>query len=198
MAQSGTDRATRRVAVFLDRDGVINRRAPEGDYIARWSEFEFLPGSIEALAALHAAGAELFVVTNQRGVARGLVAPSDVDDIHSRMTAALDEAGVPLGGVFTCPHEIGVCDCRKPAIGLFEQARAAHTWIDFTRSHVVGDSLSDIEAGKRIGAVTWLVGDDFLSLVPELSRRGLTVAGGAASLSALVADGRLITKVEHG
>src|SRR6478735_2225101 len=90
--QSAVDRRGRRVAVFLDRDGVINRRI-EGGYVRDWSEFELLPGVIDSLVALTEAGATLFVVTNQRGVTRGLIDSADLADIHARLTAKLAEAG---------------------------------------------------------------------------------------------------------
>jgi D-glycero-D-manno-heptose 1,7-bisphosphate phosphatase len=84
--------------VFLDRDGVINRKPPEGDYVERWEQFEFLPGAIEALALLAAAGIRAVVVTNQRGVALGRMTLGDLDDIHRRMQAEL---------------EIGRASCRE-------------------------------------------------------------------------------------
>ena len=149
-----------RVAVFLDRDGVINRRAPDDEYIRNWTEFDLTPGAPAALAALQEAGAALFIVTNQRGVARGLVNRADLDDIHARLIEVLAANGVTLGGIYTCPHEIGTCDCRKPGTGLFIQAQLDHPWIAFERSHVVGDSISDMEAGHRLGMQLWLVGED--------------------------------------
>ena len=180
-----------KTAVFLDRDGVINRRIPDA-YVRDWSEFELLPGVVGALAGLTRVGVTMFVVTNQRGVARGLVDAADLADIHARLMADLKAAGIDLGGIYTCPHEIGVCDCRKPGVGLFLQAQADHPWIRFADSHMVGDSISDAEAAHALGARVWLVGDDAAEVAAEAARRGITVAGIAPSLADLVRDGELL------
>jgi D-glycero-D-manno-heptose 1,7-bisphosphate phosphatase len=84
-------------AAFLDRDGVINKSAQEGDYITSWAEFEFLPGVPAALRALRDAGYRLIVVTNQRGIARGVMSQAAVDMIHERMSIALAEVGASVG-----------------------------------------------------------------------------------------------------
>ncbi len=199
MASSGADSSAQpesRVAVFLDRDGVINRRAPEGEYITNPDDFELLPGVPGALKALADAGAALFVATNQRGVARGRLSPATLAEIHERMTAELQRSGVRLDGVYACPHEAGECDCRKPDVGLMRQAQAEHPWIDFARSHMVGDSMSDLEAGHRLGMRVWAVGGEVDELVAVARARGIEVAGSAASLADLVADGAIIAAVE--
>ena len=189
--------AVARVAVFLDRDGVINRRAPAGDYVRDVAEFELTPGAIRALAALAQAGASLFIVTNQRGVARGLVAQADLDEIHAQLVAELARAKVALGGIYVCPHEIGTCSCRKPDVGLFEQAQAAHPWITFGDSHLVGDSLSDIEAGHRLGMHLWVVGEDAQALARQGAKRGIRVEAAAASINELVEEGSLLAAVAN-
>jgi histidinol-phosphate phosphatase family protein len=195
MARLATRPAGRRKAVFLDRDGVINRRAPEGAYIRNWDEFEFTPGAITALRAIDRAGGTLFVVTNQRGVARGLIDPVDLADINSRLVTALSEAGVSLGGVYTCPHEIGTCDCRKPDVGLFMQAQAANPWIDFDDGHMVGDSLSDLEAGHRLGLRLWAVGESADDLARQAALAGIQVERSAPSIGELVGEGSLIARL---
>ena len=189
-----TEAATRRTAVFLDRDGVVNRRAPEGAYIRNWSEFELTPGATEALAALAKAGATLFIVTNQRRIARGVIVSADLDEIHARLADELAAGGVVLGGVYVCPHEIGACDCRKPDVGLFMQAQAANPWIDFGDSHMVGDSISDLEAGRRLGMKLWLVGDDD-TVAHAAATRGYNVEHSAPTISELVEEGSLIAAV---
>jgi histidinol-phosphate phosphatase family protein len=191
MAPSVADRRPPPVAVFLDRDGVINRRAADGGYVRDWSEFEFLPGAVAALAELRTAGAALIVVTNQRGVARGLVEPSALDDIHRRMADRLSAAGAELSGIYVCPHRAGTCDCRKPDIGLFVQAQAALPWIVFTAAHLVGDSLADLRAGARLGMTQWLVGDERADVARAASDEGIEVSGSYASLAELVAAGVL-------
>lgn len=179
-------------AIFLDRDGVINRKPPEGDYVRRWADFEFLPGVIEALQHLAARGrGPLIVVTNQRGVALGFMTRGDVDDIHDRMTSALANVGVPLAGIEVCPHERGTCDCRKPGIALFLEAVRRDPAIDVRRSAVVGDSISDLEAAHRLGADAFAVGIGSDALANLATERGITVAGSAGSLLELVETGAL-------
>jgi len=138
--------------VFLDRDGVLNRKAPDGDYVKTWDEFAWLPGAREAVRLLNVAGILTVVVTNQRGVARGLMTAEDVISIHRRMQEELHQLGARLDGIYFCPHEVGECRCRKPEIGLFLQARSELPEIDFSRSFMVGDSLADMEAAHRIRA----------------------------------------------
>lgn len=140
-------------AVFLDRDGLINVQAAEHCYIKSWGEFRFLPGVPEAAALLTQAGYLLFVVTNQRGVARGLVTLAQIEEIHRNMRAAFARYGARIDGVYVCPHESGTCSCRKPEIGLFLQAERDFE-IDKPNSWMVGDSDSDVEAGRKYGVRT--------------------------------------------
>jgi len=140
--------------VFLDRDGVLNRKAAPDDYIKTWAEFSWLPGSREAIARLHRAGVRVVIVTNQQGVAKGLIKTGDLDDIHARLRADVEQAGGRLHGIYVCPHLAGTCDCRKPSPGLFQQAKRDMPEISFSKSIVLGDSSADIEAGRTIGART--------------------------------------------
>ncbi len=143
---------------FLDRDGVLNRKPPEGHYVTRWEEFVFLPGAANAVRLLNQGGFRVIVVTNQRGVARGLMSEQDVQEIHTRMLAEMAAAGARVDAVYYCPHDDG-CDCRKPAIGLFLRARSAFPDIAFEDSFVIGDSERDVEAGRRLGARVIRIGD---------------------------------------
>lgn len=146
-------------AVFLDRDGVINRKAPEGDYVTRWAEFAFLPGALEGLRALAALGPPIVVATNQRGIARGLMTEADLADIHARMTASVADADGRIDAIYHCPHA-GGCACRKPGTGLFEQA-ARDLEIDLAASAVIGDRSSDMAAAEKIGALrVFVTGND--------------------------------------
>jgi D-glycero-D-manno-heptose 1,7-bisphosphate phosphatase len=141
--------------VFLDRDGVINVKAPEGQYVESWSSFSFLPGAVDAVAALRAAGLRVVVVTNQRGVALGRMSAGDVEDIHTRMI----DAGVGVDRVYYCPHDDGECDCRKPLPGMLERAAREVPGVSLGRSAaIVGDSERDMEAGRAVGAVLVKVG----------------------------------------
>jgi histidinol-phosphate phosphatase family protein len=142
--------------VFLDRDGVINRKAPEGRYVTSWAGFHFLPGALDALALLAAAGVPLIVVTNQRGIARGALTAADLADIHARMQEAVSGAGGRLDAIYHCPHE-GPCRCRKPETGMFQDA-AARFGLALERTAVIGDQPTDMEAARRIGALALLVG----------------------------------------
>ena len=105
--------------IFLDRDGVINKKMPDGDYVKNWAEFEFIPQAIEALKFLSDNGYKIFVITNQRGVARGLMTKQNMEEIHSNMEAELRKRGINIEGIYYCAHNIeDNCECRKPKPGL--------------------------------------------------------------------------------
>jgi D-glycero-D-manno-heptose 1,7-bisphosphate phosphatase len=144
-------------AVFLDRDGVINVKAPEGDYVTCWDEFDFAPGALEGLRELAALCVPVVVTTNQRGIASGRMTEADLADIHDRMRAAVARAGGRIDAIYHCPHE-GGCECRKPGTGLFRDA-ARDLHLELTDSAVIGDRRSDMEAAAAIGALRVLVGD---------------------------------------
>jgi D-glycero-D-manno-heptose 1,7-bisphosphate phosphatase len=146
--------------VFLDRDGVINRKAAEGDYVKNWSEFEFLPGAVSGLRMLSEAGWKLMVVTNQRGIALGRMSADDLADIHTRMCLELGIAGAPIEAVYVCPHDRGKCYCRKPDVGLFLEAWRDWPGLDFRHSVVIGDSLSDMQAATRLKCGRVWIGDN--------------------------------------
>ena len=145
--------------VFLDRDGTLNEKAPEGDYVKGPAELRMLPGAADAVAELNGAGLRTVLVTNQRGVARGLMSAADVLAVHAALARELAAAGAHLDAIFVCPHEEGECDCRKPGVGLFVQARDADPGIDFTRSVMVGDAPSDMEAGRAAAMLTVAIGE---------------------------------------
>lgn len=145
-------------AVFLDRDGTINRKAPEGQYVTSWEQFEFLPGAREAIRDLSRAGIRVIVVTNQRGIARGHMTEADLADIHRRMVAELGQAGAHIDAIYHCPHEDG-CDCRKPGTGMFLRAGAELRGIEFDRALVIGDGQVDVSAARAIGAYAVRLGE---------------------------------------
>jgi len=141
-------------AVFLDRDGVINVNASEGQYITRWEEFEFHPDAADAIARLNRAHFSVVVVTNQRGVARGLMTVDALEEIHRHMVGRLAASNARIDAIYYCPHEADAsCACRKPAPGMLLQA-ATDCGIDLHNSWMVGDSDSDILAGKNAGCRT--------------------------------------------
>ncbi len=141
-------------AVFLDRDGVINRKAAEGEYITRWEDFHFLPGAADGIARLNAAGWRVIVISNQRCVAKGLLSIDELESIHRHMQEELTVAGATLDGIYYCPHEKEPeCECRKPAPGMLLRAAKEHQ-LDLPASWMVGDSETDVEAGRRAGCKT--------------------------------------------
>ena len=172
--------------VFLDRDGVINRKMPSGSYVETWEQFEFLPGAIEALRMLALAGVRAVVVTNQRGVALGRMTMAGVDEIHGRMQARLAEEDARCAAILVCPHDYGTCDCRKPGLGLFRQAQDLMPEIDLGNAVVVGDSTSDLLAGNRLGCPSYLIGDEARLAAVLTERPDLVIAGRAPSLLELV------------
>ncbi len=141
-------------AVFLDRDGVINQRPVEGEYVTRWDDFHILPGVAEGIALLNRADFSVIVVTNQRCVAKGLMTEADLQKMHERMTNILARAGANIAATYYCPHEIEPrCDCRKPAPGMLLTA-ARSRGIDLRASWMIGDSDNDVEAGVNAGCKT--------------------------------------------
>lgn len=144
-----------RPAAFIDRDGVLNE---ERAFVHRIEDFVFLPGAIEGLRALQAAGYLLVVITNQSGIARGLYSEADYQMLTAQMCERLQAAGIRLDAVQYCPHLADApleryrvdCDCRKPKPGMLKRAIDALD-IDPVASFLIGDRLSDIEAGRAAG-----------------------------------------------
>ncbi len=142
-------------AVFVDRDGVINRN--RRNYVKSWQEFVFLPNAIEALVELTSYGLSIVVLTNQAGVNRGIVERKSIEAIHARMVDALEARGARIDGVLFCPHRPDEgCGCRKPQPGLLYQA-ASTLGIELSQSYMIGDALTDIQAGQAAGCRTTLV-----------------------------------------
>ncbi len=155
----------KRPAVFLDRDGCVN---VEDHYITDIARFRLYPWSIGALRRLQKAGFALVIVTNQGGIAKGLMTVELVEETHALLLRWLAEAGVTIDQIDYCPHhpdsdhpELSLpCDCRKPAPGMIERA-ARELNLDLTRSYVVGDKLSDVALGKNLGVTSLLVRTGF-------------------------------------
>ena len=141
--------------VILDRDGVINRDSAA--FIKNDAEWQPIPGSLEAIAALTAAGFTLAVASNQSGIARGLFDQDALDAMHAKMLRLVHQAGGRIGRIVVCPHgPDDACDCRKPKPGLLEQlARHFDTSLDDVP--VIGDALRDLEAAAAVGARPILV-----------------------------------------
>lgn len=157
--------------VFLDRDGVLNEKMPEGRYVASRADFHLLPGVADAIGRLNRTGVRVVVVSNQRGIALGLYTAADVNDLHSALQELLAHHGAHVDGFYFCPHDKGQCNCRKPLPGLFEQAVAEFPEIAAATSVLIGDSLSDIEFGRRLGMLTV-----FIEGAPERRKPGAEAA----------------------
>lgn len=141
-------------AAFLDRDGVINRKAPGDGYITRWEEMHFFPGVADAIGRLNRAGYLVVVVSNQRCVSKGLVTTDQLEQLHRQMCLHLEEHGARIDAVYYCPHEEQpLCACRKPQPGMLLDAARAHD-IDLDVSWMIGDSDKDVQAGKKAGCKT--------------------------------------------
>jgi D-glycero-D-manno-heptose 1,7-bisphosphate phosphatase len=140
--------------VFLDRDGTINVKAPEGAYIAHPQQLVLLPGAAAAIRMLNDHGILALVVTNQRGVGRGLMSPMDLDRVHVRLRTLLAREQARVDGIYVCPHEKDVCACRKPQAGLIWQAIQETPGIRLASAAMVGDAASDVELGRRLGITT--------------------------------------------
>ena len=144
--------------IFLDRDGTINRNTGHTHKI---EDLEFLSGALEGLAKLQKAGFRLIVITNQAGIAKGIYAREHMDVFHKELEQRAKQSGVTFEAFYHCPHHqdfTGACLCRKPLPGMLHQAQEDFG-MDLNQSIVIGDSESDIIAGKAVGATTFLITD---------------------------------------
>lgn len=148
--------------VFLDRDGTLN---VEAGYIRQLENLVLIEGAAESLRKLNDANVATVLVTNQTGAARGYYAESHIHDLNNRLLKLLEAGGAKLDHVYYCPHlEEGTvepfnfaCECRKPAVGMVEQAYREHPDLDRKRSFVVGDKATDVELARNCGAKGILV-----------------------------------------
>lgn len=146
--------------LFLDRDGVINVRLID-DYVKTWEEFEFIEGVLEKLAEFSTLFGTIVIVTNQQGIGKGLMSEADLTDIHSRMLEEIEQAGGRIDKIYHCPALRSDADnCRKPRPVMAYKAQEDFPNIDFVRSIMVGDSLSDIEFGRAVGMRTVWISDE--------------------------------------
>lgn len=178
-AQSMVDELGLRPAAFIDRDGVINE---ERNYVHRVDDFVILPGVPEALRRFRDAGYVLVVVTNQAGIGRGMYSEADFHELTRHMQARLAEYDASVDAVYFCPHHptagVGAyrtnCNCRKPHPGMLLDAQ--RDWpIDMTRSVLVGDKLSDVQAGLAAGVGRCVLVRSGHELGPDESAAGVPV-----------------------
>lgn len=145
--------------LFLDRDGVINKKL-ENDYVKHWIEFEFIDGSIDAVKYLASVFGRIVVVTNQQGIGKRLYRIEDLELIHKNMLYEIAYHGGKIDKVYFSPHlHAENHPTRKPGIGMALNAKADYPEIDFTKSVVVGDSLSDMEFGRNAGMKTIFISE---------------------------------------
>ena len=143
------NKATKQKAIFIDRDGVINYN--RNDYVKSWDEFKFIPGAKEAIKKINDSKVLLIIITNQSPIGRGIFTPDTLHKIHTRMLDEISKKGGHIDAIYYCPHHPDDnCDCRKPKPGLI--LRATHDFnIDLSHSWMIGDSDSDLVAGRTVG-----------------------------------------------
>lgn len=146
--------------LFLDRDGVINKKL-ENDYVKHWIEFEFLEGVIDALKSLNTRFGTIVVVTNQQGIGKGLYRTEDLELIHKNMIYEIEYLGGRIDKVYFSPYlNSENHPTRKPGIGMALAAKKDFPTIDFSKSIIVGDSLSDMEFGRNAGMKTVFISEE--------------------------------------
>jgi histidinol-phosphate phosphatase family protein len=164
------DFLARTPTIFLDRDGVLNKKMPRAQYVCSWKDWIWLTGAKEALALLKEAEYRVILITNQPGIARGFMTEQDLSTIHQKMEEEVRLAGGDIFKVYHCPHgwDEG-CECRKPKPGMLFQAQKDFH-IDLTLTYFIGDDERDTKAGIAAGCKTLSVSDDIslLKLVQNI------------------------------
>ncbi len=143
-------------AVFLDRDGTVNVKAADGEYVRSPDELVLLPGAAKAVAALNAAGLRTILVTNQRWLSEPAADAARFAAVQDRLEQLLAAEGARLDAAYHCPHAAASCDCRKPGAGMLVRAAQEHGFA-LAEAVMIGDSESDVEAGRAAGTATVLL-----------------------------------------
>lgn len=147
-------------SLFLDRDGVINVRLVD-DYVKKWEDFHFIDGVLDAMKVFHSFFQTIVVVSNQQGVGKGLMKHESVDEVHQKMVAQISKSGGQIDKVYFCPElKKDRPFCRKPSVGMALKAKQDFPAINFKKSIMAGDSLSDMQFGKRLKMTTVLISED--------------------------------------
>jgi len=144
--------------LFLDRDGVINEKL-ENDYVKNWDEFKFKEGALQAIAGLGKIFDRVIVVTNQRGVGLGLMTEEILNEIHEKMLSDVLNVSGRIDKIYYCTDTDQNAECRKPNIGVGLKAKDDFPEIQFSKSVIVEDSISDMKFGKNLGMKTVFIGD---------------------------------------
>ncbi|HLF86621.1 MAG TPA: D-glycero-beta-D-manno-heptose 1,7-bisphosphate 7-phosphatase [Nitrospiria bacterium] len=158
-----------RIAVFIDRDGTINK---ESGYIDRPDMIDLIPGSAKAIKIINKMGLNAVVVTNQSGIGRSYFKEESLMEVHRRLKELLMEEGAYIDAIYYCPHHPhDNCECRKPMPGLLKRA-ASELEIDLCSSYVVGDKISDLILAQKVGAKGILVKTGYgLEAIEDMSEK---------------------------
>jgi histidinol-phosphate phosphatase family protein len=144
--------------LLIDRDGVINRKAPQGEYITKWKDFEWIPETRVAMKQLARKGFKFIVISNQAGVARGMIELNELEGIHHNMKDELNKDGVDIMDIYACPHHWDEkCFCRKPNPGMLFQASHEHLF-RLDKTMFIGDDPRDCQSAERAGCESIFVG----------------------------------------
>jgi D-glycero-D-manno-heptose 1,7-bisphosphate phosphatase len=149
------------IGIFLDRDGTINE---EADYLSSPLDLRLIPGSAQAIREANESGFRVFIITNQSGIARGILSEERLAEIHAALVAELAAGGASIDAIYYCPHHPDYgelpyrtrCDCRKPGTGMIRMA-AERFGVDPGKSFVIGDRMIDVQTGNNAGATSVLV-----------------------------------------
>jgi D-glycero-D-manno-heptose 1,7-bisphosphate phosphatase len=166
----------KKAAIFLDRDGTLN---VEKGHLFRYEDWEWIPGAVEAIIQINRMDLMAIVITNQAGVARGYYDEEAIHELHNQVSNLLSQCGARIDAYYYCPHhpQYGAmvnCTCRKPAPGMLLQAGVDHN-LDMSRSWIIGDKLSDVEAGFRAGATPILVRTGYGEMQQALGAPGVQI-----------------------
>jgi D-glycero-D-manno-heptose 1,7-bisphosphate phosphatase len=148
-------------AIFLDRDGVINKKL-DGRYVRSFKEFLFMPGALTSISKLSDVFKYVIIITNQQGIGKGLMTKSDLENLHYEMKREIEKKGGRIDAIYYCPDLASEkCNCRKPGTKMFENAIKDFPKIDVQKSFMIGDSDSDIEAGEAMHLNTVKVDNNY-------------------------------------
>lgn len=157
--------------LFLDRDGVINERIVD-NYVMDPKDLVLTPNLIHALSIFTHYFGKIFVVSNQQCVGKGLCTIETIDNVHAALNDILLKEKILINDFLVCPHKAADnCNCRKPKSGLAMQAQSKYPTIDFSKSIMVGDMLSDMKFGKNLGMITIYVGDHNVPNFHEIQKQ---------------------------
>ena len=146
--------------IFLDRDGVLNKKKPKGKYVTEWREWEWKKGSLDGLKILKDNNYKIILITNQPGISRGMMTEENLENIHLNMIKDIDKVGSQIESIYVCKcNWDDGCDCRKPEPGMIFNAQYDHD-INLSKTYFLGDDERDMEAARRAGCKKFLVGEN--------------------------------------